>query len=544
MKRRLLVVLSLALLTLLVAPAMAQDTNTLTIALQQEPDTMSPIYTNMWFASTVQDLILAPAWYIDDQLNAVPIIASEIPSAENGGISADGKTITIKLRDNAVWSDGEPITSADFVFTYKMIIDNGNTPNSRYPWDSKVASVEAPDPQTVVVTFNEPFAPWLALLFSVTTPPLPQHVLQSVFDADGTLDNADWNKNPTVTSGPYKFVSWESGSGLTFVRNENYFLDAPKIENIDIKIVPDDATVVASLVSGDADVGTFVAAGDTPALRDAGVNIVLVPSGYNEGLFFNVSPDLGHPALQDVNVRKALIMLVDRDKINQDLNLGLVSTGASFWQNTPYMNPDDKPIPYDPEGAKKLLDDAGWVDSNGNGTRDKDGKELVLRYVTNQRQVRKDIQAVIKQALEEAGVGVDIQNFDSDIFFGGYADGGPMSTGQYDIGEYSSSPNFPDPDTSHFLCSEIASADKPDGINDLFYCNPDLDKLFAQEASITDTAARIDVFHQIDKVLNDAVVWTSMWYDPDLWAINGRVSNTNVSGADPLWNMPNWTLSG
>jgi len=102
---------------------------------------------------------------------------------------------------------------------------------------------------------------------------------------------------------------------------------------------------------------------------------------------------MSNPALDDVNVRRALVMLFNRDQINADLNLGLVQTGSSFWENTPYQRPDAAPIPYDPAMAAQLLDEAGWVDSNGDGTRDKDGVELVLRYVTNQRQLRKDIQA-------------------------------------------------------------------------------------------------------------------------------------------------------
>src|SRR6185295_1024000 len=132
-------------------------------------------------------------------------------------------------------------------------ISDKNTVGSRYPWDTKIASVEAPDPQTVVVTYNEAYAPWLATLFSVVYPPIPQHILQPVFDADGTLDKADWNKNTTVTSGPYKLDTWEIGSGLKFSRNDKYFLDPAKIDNIDIKIVPDDATVVSSLITGDSD---------------------------------------------------------------------------------------------------------------------------------------------------------------------------------------------------------------------------------------------------------------------------------------------------
>lgn len=543
MKRCLLLIVALLAVLLVAVPAAAQDSDTLVIALQQELDSLSMLYTEMWFATTVQDMIHSPLWFIDNNLNAVPVLAAEIPSLANGGLSEDGKTITVKLNPNARWTDGMPVTAGDVVFTYEMIMSDQNTPNSRYPYEEQVESVTAADDQTVVIQMKGPFAAWLATLFVGSSSVLPEHILRPVFEADGTLDNADWNRNPTVTSGPYKFVEWESGSFMSFVANEDYFLSAPKIKNITVQFVPDDATVVAALISGDADVGTFIASGDTPALKDAGVNIELVASGYNEGLFFNMSPELGHPALQDVNVRRALIMLVDRDTINADLNLGLVSTGASFWQNTPYMRPDAAPIPYDPEGAVKLLDEAGWVDSNGDGTRDKDGTELVLRYVTNQRQIRKDIQAIVQQSFADAGVGVEIRNFDSDQFFAGYADGGPMSTGDYDIGEYSASTNFPDPDASRFLCSQVPGEDNPDGSNDNFYCNPELDKLFAEQAVTTDTEARIAIFHQIDQMLFDEVVWTNVWYDPDLWAINGRASNTSVSGADPLWNINNWELS-
>jgi peptide/nickel transport system substrate-binding protein len=539
--KRMLFGMILALLLALTAPAMAQDDSTLRIALQQEPDTLAYYYTAMWFGTTVQDLIHAQNWVIDNELNAVPVIAAEIPSSENGGVSEDGKTITFKIREGAVWSDGTPITADDFVFTYEMIMNEANTPTSRSPWDTKVASVEAADEATVVITTNEPYAPWQS---QFVMPPLPAHILRPVFESEGSLDSAAWNREPDVTSGPYTFVNWESGSEMNFTANPSYFLDAPKIANVNVQFVPDDATVVSALVAGDTDVGTFISSGDVPALEETGnISIELVPSGYNEGLFFNVG-EKGHPALQDVNVRKALIMLVDRDTINADLNLGINTTGASFWEQTPYARPDAAPIPFDPAAATAMLDEAGWVDSNGDGTRDKDGVELVLRYVTNQRQVRKDVQAVVQQSFADAGVGVELQNFESDVFFAGYADGGPMSSGEYDIGEYSAATAFPDPDVSRFLCSEIPSDEAPAGTNDNFFCDPAVDELFAQQAATVDPDARIEIFHQIDQYLFDQVIWTNMWYDPDLWAINSRVSNTLVSGADPLWNIASWEIAG
>lgn len=542
MKRSLFLVLVVALLLALTAPAMAQDaSNTIRIALQQEPDTLNYYYTAMWFGTTVQDLIHAQNWVIDNNLNAVPVIAAEIPSAENGGVSEDGTVISFKIREGAVWSDGTPITANDFVFTYEMILNESNTPTSRDPFEANVASFVAADQATVVITTNEPYAPWLS---KFSMPPLPEHILRPVFESEGSLDSAAWNREPNVTSGPYKFVSWEAGSGMNFIRSENYFLDAAKVENVSVLFVPDDATVVSALVAGDTDVGTFIAAGDVPALEETGnINIELVPSGYNEGLFFNMGEG-GHPALQDINVRRALVMLIDRDTINADLNLGVVYTGDSFWDSTPYERPDAAPIPYDATGAVTMLDEAGWVDSNGDGTRDKDGTELALRYVTNQRQVRKDVQAVVQQSFADAGVGVELLNFDADVFFADYANGGPMSIGEYDLGEYSSSPSFPDPDTVRFTCNEVPSEDNPVGSNDNHFCDPALDELFAQQASTVDPDARVEIFHQIDQYLFDQVIWTNMWYDPDLWAINNRISNTNVSGADPLWNIANWELAG
>ncbi len=545
MKRRLLLTLALVLLLALSAvPALAQDaSNTVRIALEQELDTLNYAYTNMWFSTTVQDLVHAQAWVTDNELLPVPVIAAEIPSLENGGLSEDGTSITFTIREGAVWSDGTPITADDFVFTYEMIMDTANTLSSRTPWDTKVASVTAPDAQTVVTTFNEPYAAWTATLWGAM-PPLPAHILRPVFEAEGTLDTATWNREPDVTSGPYKFVNWETGSEINLVRNENYFLGQAQIENVKIQFVPDGAATVAALIAGDSDVGTFIAAGDVPALQEGGnINIEFVNGGYNEGWFFNVGEG-GHPALQDVNVRRALVMAFDRDKINRDLNGELLYTGASFWENTPYARPDAAPIPYDAAAAAAMLDEAGWVDSNGDGTRDKEGVELSLRYVTNQRQLRKDVQAVVQQDMADLGVGIEIQNFDSDIFFAGYADGGPMSTGQYDIGEYSAASNFPDPDTSRFTCQQIPSDDNPEGINDNFFCDPEIDALFEEQARTLDFDARVAIFQQIDQKLFDAVVWNSVWHDPDLWAVSSRIENTLISGADPLWNAANWVIAG
>lgn len=542
--RKLFIIIGILLLVVgAFSPAVAQSSNILRIDFTQELDTLNPLYTNMWFSTTAMDLYLSPAWFIDETLTPVPVLVTEIPSAENGGINEDGSVITLKLRDDIRWSDGEPITSADFVFTYNMIMDPANTPSSRFPYDAHVKSVEAPDERTVVVTFNAPYAPWLSNLFQ-GTPPLPAHILQPIFDSEGTIDNAAWNRAPDVVSGPFVFQEWEPGSHIRFVRNENYFNNLATLDGVFIRFVPEDATVVASLISGDTDVGTFLAYSDTQALEESGnVNIVLVPSGYNEGWFFNIDPATAHPAMTDINVRKALSMAVDRDKINADLNRGLTYTPASYWQNTPYMRPNAAPPPYDPETAAQLLDQAGWVDSDGDGVRDKDGVKLELRFVTNQRQIRRDVQVIVQQALADIGISVTLENYPSDVFFASYAEDGPTARGRYDMQEFSSTTAFPDPDVARFLCSEIPSDAKPEGSNDQGYCNPQLDELLTEQARTVDFERRVGLFHQIDQIITDDVIWVGVWYDPDLWAISDKYDNTRVSGADPLWNIANWTIA-
>lgn len=510
-----------------------------TFIFTQEFDTLNPLYTNMWFSAITHQIWSCYAWDFDDQNNPNLVLISEMPSADNGGISADGKTITLKLRDDIVWSDGTPITSADFVFTYEMTVDPNNTVASAYPYDL-MTSVEAPDAQTVVMTFDEPFAPWVGTLWHGI---LPTHILKPVYEADGTLDNADWNRNPTVGCGPYVFDEWESGSFARFVANENYWLGAPKIDEIFVRFVPDDASQIAALKAGDGDLGTFFAYPDVPELEAAGIDIIKVYSGYNEVWFFYMDPENGHPALQDANVRKAIGMGFDRFALNQDLLLGLTDPAVTLWDNTPYADPALQALPYDPEMAKQLLDAAGWVDSDGDGVRDKDGVPLEITYGTTTREVRMDTQAVAQQQLAEIGVKVELLNFDSDIFFSGYGEGGPAATGQLDIFEYSTTTNFPDPDTADWRCSEIPSDESPAGVNWAGLCDEQLDALFQQQSTQVDFAERQQTFYEISRLMYDQTYIVGIWQDPDLFGISGRLENVKISGSTPFFNIMEWDIA-
>ena len=523
-------------------PVAEGDRKIATFIWTQEFDTLSPLYTAMWFTTTTYQLWNVWAWHFDENSNPIPVLVTEIPSEENGGISEDGRTLTFNLRDDLIWSDGTPLTSADFVFTYEMTVDPANTVGTTYPYD-QIETIEAPDPQTVVVTFTEPFAPWLAWMWRYI---LPDHVLRPVFDEAGSLDDAEWNFAPTVGIGPYRFEEWESGSFARFVRNENWHGERPIIDEIFFRFVPDDASQVAALQNGEGDLGTFIAYSDVPALENAGIDIVTQPSGYNEGWYFILGDEQipGHPALQDVRVRQAIAMALDREGLNQDLLLGLTKVPKTLWDSLPaYVSPDIEPFAYDPDAANALLDEAGWVDTNGDGVRDKDGVELVLVHGTTTREVRQDSQAVAQQQLAEVGIQLDIQSFDSSIFFEDYANSGPPYTGELDIAQWSDAPAFPDPDHYYWLCDQIPTDEAPAGGNFSRICDEELDALFRQQLSQTNVADRQQTFHQITQIMHDQVYWLGMWEDPDVWAVGPRLLNARFSGVTPLFSIAEWDIS-
>jgi len=521
------------------APVAQTEKKVATLIYTQEFDTLAPLYSSMWFAWTTWQMNNHWAWEFDEKNEPFPRLVTEIPSTENGGVSADGKVVTMKLRDDIKWSDDTPLTAEDFIFTWEMAVSATNTVSTTYPYDA-IESVTAPDPQTVVITFIDPFAPWLATLWHGI---LPAHILRPVYEAEGTIDNADWMRNPTVGCGPFDFVEWESGSFARFVRNENYWGEPAKLDEIFIRFVPDDASQSAALKAGDADLGTFIAYSDVPGLKDAGLNIMVEPSGYSEWMFFTLNEEKSNPAMFDVNVRKAIAMSIDREGINRDLLLGLTKVPASFWDAMPYYN--DPPLvnyPYDPEAAKALLDEAGWVDANGDGVREKDGVDLEIEHATTIREIRQDTQAVMQQQLAAVGIKLNVNPVDDTLYFASYADNGPAARGEYDIQEWSDGPLLPDPDLYYWLCDQIPTDENPTGENWFYICDEELDRLIQLQSTQVDAAERQKTISQINQLFYDKVYVIGLWQDPDVYAVSSRLKNVKFSGATMFFNIAEWDL--
>jgi peptide/nickel transport system substrate-binding protein len=487
----------------------------------------------MWYQSALIQIYSCSPWQYDEKNEPYAFMLTELPT-----ISDDGLIVTMHLRDDLKWSDGEPITADDFVFTYDMITNSANSVDSVYPYDK--FTVSAPDPLTVIMTFAEVFTPWMSTIWQGTI--MPKHVLQPVFDAAGTIDSADWNMAPTVGCGPFNFTKWESGSYLRFDRNENYWATPAKLDTVIFQFVPDDAAQTAACLAGDADVCFWPPYEDIPAFRAAGLSVMTEPSGYNEGWFFNMR-EMASPFIKDLNVRKAIAMALNREK-NTDLRLNVVKVTETFWDALPaYVDPGITPWKYDPEAAKALLEASGYVDRDGDGIReDANGNKLSISESNTTKTERQSYQALAQQQLLAVGIDLKIYSYDSDILFDSYSNGGPAATGLQDIYEWSDVPAFPDPDSSYWLCDQVPSEANPFGFN-YFICDPTLDAMFKQEVVTVDPAARMEIFHQITRYMHDNVYYLGIWEDGDVWIVNPRITGAKFSGVTPFFNITEWDIA-
>ena len=183
-----------------------------------------------------------------EDLSPIPAIATEVPTEENGGISADGLTWTFKIREGMAWSDGQPLTSADVAFTYNYILDNAFGCCKSYL--KFVTSVTAPDPTTLVIETEQPAVGLLSIYNYI----LPEHIWSEIDKEEAkTFENYDPATNTPVTSGPFHLVNWDKGQSWTFEANPDYWAGAPHIDEIVFRVYQNQDAVVAALRTGEID---------------------------------------------------------------------------------------------------------------------------------------------------------------------------------------------------------------------------------------------------------------------------------------------------
>lgn len=493
MSKRLPILFLIALIALMVSGVQAQEEpRVLRMGYTEEPDMLVDYPSNTLIGWSMFRLHSQPQWGTDENQTIVPILIDELPSFDNGGIAItdDSKeVIRFTIADWAVWSDGEPIVADDFVLPYNIANDGVSQILGYRMLGGAAGTVEQGDTEKdVIITFDVPNPDWQYAAIV----PLPAHILREGYEADLAngigFEQNPWVRAPLVSNGPFVFAEWVTGSFIRFVRNENYWKDV-WFDEVQINLYQDVSVLEQLMIAGDLDFTYYI----LPASRAAELvaqhdNLALATSfgGIRLELEYNVGPN-GNPALDDLRVRQALSMAIDRQFMVDNIYAGVAEPAYSWYSGTPWYNEDTPILPYDPEGAIALLAEAGWSDDDGDGVVEAhgvegvdDGTPLELHSTTYADiQHYQDSLLYVVDSLQQIGVSVDINNHPVSEMHGSFTSNSPLATGQYDLYLLAWVPGVSTVATfSPYFCTDFPSDENPNGLNGPQVCNPRVDELF------------------------------------------------------------------
>jgi peptide/nickel transport system substrate-binding protein len=519
----------------------------------------APVILNVHLSNGTKDtdassLVTEPLARISSKsiIPDIPVLAKEIPSVQNGEISADYTTVTWKLKDGVVWSDGEPFTADDVVYTWQFVTkpENGATTTASY---SDIAKVEAVDKTTAKVTFKAAAAAWFIPFVADAGEIIPKHVLEKCASAT----QCDYSQKP-VGTGPYVVKDFKSGDVVNYVANDKFREpNAPYFATVEFKGGGDAATAAKAVQTGQADFAWNLTV--TPEilkqLSDAGKNVATPAGFYTEQLELNASdprnevngelsdPQSKNPYFSDPLVRQAFKYVVDRDSIAKTLwGPGGVPGNTLI----PIVRGDaGSPYSYDLKKAGDLLDQAGWK-KGADGIRAKNGVQMNMTArssVTNQRD--KELQ-VIKQSLKELGISLDLRSVDASVYFGKPDNTDSAIRFTTDINMLATGSAKPDPQSffEGFTTDQMPTkANNWGGSNINRWSDPKYDEMYAQLKRELDPDKRKAIAKQLDDYIIADGIRIPMIIRNDVYASRPDLINVEYSPfSSEAWNIGHWTL--
>ena len=474
-------------------------------------------------------------FYVDDHGQFVPDLATEVPSYANGGISSDGRTLVYHLRRGVKWQDGAPFTARDVIFTERAILNPRNNVFSREGWD-RITSIETPDDYTVRITLRQPYAPAIATFFVPYQhsgyPVMPAHLLEQYAD----LNQVPFNGHP-VGTGPFKLKEWVRGDRVEFEANPLYWRGPPKLKRIIAKIIQDDNTILAQFQSHELDAIFDAPSLQYPRLKAIlGARVYLVPTSAFTLLVFNTK----RPPLDDVRVRQAIAYAIDRQRIIDDVTHGVGMLGDTDIVPASWANSSDVPRhQYDPDAARRLLDEAGW-NPGADGIFVKNGARLSLNLTTVAKTATYvQIETLLQQALRAVGVEVTIKNYPQELVYATAADGGVLASGRYDIGLIGQNTGIDPDDSTLFMCNQLP----PAGVNNAFWCDPKFDAAERGALGSYDQGTRKRFYAVTQREMAEQMPVVILYYPRLILA-----TTTRLHGLAPTpntvfgWNPWQWSL--
>ena len=497
----------------------------------QQPNSLDPLHAVQFYENYLAEAIFSALCVIDDHGNPSPDIAREVPTKRNGGISADGKTITYHLRDGVRWQDGVPLTSADVAFTLARMRD----PKWNFP-ETTVYSIidrlDTPDPHTVVLHLHSAWADATSELFvgGQVGSIVPEHVLRNVTDPEtSTFESAP------IGSGPYAVERWERGSRIELRANPRYFRGKPHIDRIEIDFVPDQNVLALRVKDGELDFSPQMPQTFAAELHDsASLRVRAVPTYTDVELCFEVQ----RAPFDDARVRRALSLAIDRKRLVTSIYHGfaladddMVPPQSPFHTADPTFRPGGSL----PEAAH-LLDAAGWK-LGPDGIRHKGAKALSFSLTTQSGYAAIAGDAVQVQAMWRViGVDASLRPIVSNML---YAPGGTMLSGNFSVGiltdGYTVSADRADTLTTNGF---------PPGRNYSRYSDRDVDAWTAQARVTDDLAKRRPLYSAISlRLKRDAPLPVVLWVEL-VYVYNGALSGLRPEPVNSdFWNVYDWSLS-
>lgn len=461
-------------------------------------------------------------------------------------VSDDPQTIEYVIQEDAVWSDGTPITGADFDYTFQQL--NGSNPDADAASttgyeDIETLTVDESDPKQVTVVYGAetPFADWQSLFDYL----YPAHIMEERGTPFG--ESFDTDDVPDFSGGPWIIDDYELDSVITFVPNEEWYGEPPLLESITYQLGIEPGTLAQSFENNEIDmaypqpqvdlVSSFQALQPAVACQ--------ITTGFSfEHIDFNQENEF----LQDLEVRQAIAFALDRDDL-VERTIGQFDPNAVRLDNRLILNPEEdyqsnagEYETQDQEQARELLESVGF-EEGADGIYERDGQPLSLRITTTGgNQLREVTEQVIQDQLSEVGIEIEIDNEDGSAAFERFfPESGAPEDRDYDIALFAWV-GTPFVSSQKSLYETFDAETGAGGQNEMFYSNPEVDALLEEVIRTTDEAEINELVNQIDTILWDDMVTLPLYTKPNFLPYDAAIANVidNPTTAGPLWNSTTW----
>ena len=552
-----------------ISPTRAQE-DTLRLFFWQAPTIVNPHLSPGTKDLSASRISYEPLASYSATGELVPFLAAEIPSLENGGVAQDGRSVTWRLKQGVTWSDGHPFTASDVLFTYEYITNPKVAATSKSAYDL-VDSVEALDDFTVKVNFSSHNPVWSIPFVGVKGMIIPRHVF-AVFNGPNAQE-APANLVP-IGTGPYRGLEFKeediliigedavSTVKIIFEANSHFReTGKPFFKRVELQGGGGDAVFAAKLVEdGVADYAWNLQVDEAILARmEAGGKgrAVELLGAWVERIMINFSDPnqateegerssrrFPHPMFSDKRVRQALAFAIDRQAIADLYGRGGRATGNILMSPTAFQSPNTA-WTYDLNKARALLDEAGWIDENGDGVREKNNQSLRILFQTSVNPVRQQAQTLVQQSLESIGFAVELKTIDSSIFFGPITENTNTRRHFYaDLEEFAYSNKSPDPAAymKAWTCDEIAQrANNWASSNWGRYCNSEYDAAYQRAAREINFEKRQQLFIHLNDFLIEDVAVIPLVHLVDFGGINNTLVGLDLTPWDvDVGNIKDW----